>query len=99
LGNQISDLQFENHNHQLSQLRSLSCLVLNEFKCFQIVSFLEDRIANTNFCFLLFVVKIPKAFFIKFMVFYEKNLDLFQIQSKQGPTELMIFKMQYHLNA
>lgn len=33
------------------------------------------------------------------MVFYEKNLDLFQIQSKQGPTELMIFKMQYHLNA
>ena len=32
------------------------------------------------------------------MVFSVKNLDLFQIQSKQGPAELMIFKMQYHLN-
>ncbi len=53
---------------------------------------------NTNFYFLLFVVKTLKAFFIKFMIFYVKTLNLFQIQSKQDPTELVIFKMLYHSN-
>ena len=32
------------------------------------------------------------------MVFYVMILDLFQIQSKQDPVKLTIFKMQYRLN-
>jgi hypothetical protein len=53
---------------------------------------------NIDFYFLLFVTKNLQAFFTKFMVFYVMILDLFQIQSKQDPAKLMIFKMQYRLN-